>query len=139
MTVAVIALMIVGLASLIASPFFLGSLGQEPVADTLDSRERLEREKNIALVAIREADLDRAMGKLSEDDYGSLRLQYEQRALQALTALDHLSTGDSATTPPATASKPTSCVVRFCAACGREFHPDERFCPACGRARNASA
>jgi rRNA maturation endonuclease Nob1 len=137
MTVAVIALMIVGLASLIASPF-LGSLGQEPVADALDSRERLEREKNIALVAIREADLDRAMGKLSEDDYGSLRLQYEQRALQALTALDDLATEESATTP-ATASEPTSYFVRFCAACGREFHRDERFCPTCGRARNASA
>jgi len=137
MTVAVIALMIVGLASLIASPF-LGSLGHEPVADTLDSRERLEREKNIALVAIREADLDRAMGKLSDDDYGSLRRQYEQRALLALTALDDLSTGDSATTP-AVASEPTSSFARFCAACGRKFQPDERFCPACGRARDASA
>ena len=134
MNIVIIVLMVLAVAAVIAYPLF-SVPGYEPVADARDSRDMLEREKSIALMAIREADLDRAMGKLSDDDYGSLRVQYEQRAVQALAALDSLSSADvAAGNGGPSESSPRA---RFCIACGRAFLSDERFCPACGRARTA--
>lgn len=130
MNIVIIVLMVLAVATVIAYPFFYVP-EHEPVADARDNRDRLEREKSIALMAIREADLDRAMGKLSDDDYGSLRVQYEQRAVDALTALDTLSSAATGSGGPTEGAS----TARFCAGCGRGFRSDERFCPACGRAR----
>src|SRR5215203_4214248 len=48
------------------------------------------REKAVAVLAITEADFDRATGKLSDDDYRVLRSDYEGRALQAMDEMDKL-------------------------------------------------
>jgi hypothetical protein len=49
---------------------------------------RLEKEKELAYSAIKEADFDFEMGKLSPEDHASLREKYEARALAALAALE---------------------------------------------------
>lgn len=49
---------------------------------------RLEKEKELAYAAIKEADFDLEMGKLSSEDHAALRTTYEARALAALEALD---------------------------------------------------
>ena len=136
MNIVIIFLMVLAVAAVIAYPFFYVPVF-EPVADARDNRDRLEREKSIALMAIREADMDRAMGKLSDDDYGSLRVQYEQRAVQALSALDSLSAASSPTGNGGSLERTQT--ARFCVGCGRGFRPDERFCPACGKARTGLA
>jgi len=136
MNTVIIVLMVLAVATAIAYPFFFVP-PHEAVADARDSRDMLEREKSIALMAIREADLDRAMGKLSDDDYGSLRVQYEQRAVHALAALDDLLTPDIA--GGSGGSHEGTQVARFCVGCGRAFQSDERYCPACGRTRSALA
>jgi rRNA maturation endonuclease Nob1 len=147
MTFVVAALMIVAFAATIAYPFWKYS-GDAPAVDRHDSRETLDREKNVALLAIREAELDRAMGKLSDEDYGTLRAQYERRAVTAISALDGLDGPVGATATTATSVSAMGVTApgndggrpgRFCAGCGRSFHSDERFCPACGRARAALA
>jgi hypothetical protein len=51
-------------------------------------RYRLEKERDLAYAAIKEADFDFQMGKLSDEDYAALRRTYEGRAVTALTALD---------------------------------------------------
>jgi len=51
-------------------------------------RYRLEKEKDLAYAAIKEAEFDFQMGKLSSEDYALLRQKYEARALAALAALD---------------------------------------------------
>jgi len=51
-------------------------------------RYRLEKEKELAYGAIKEAEFDFQMGKLSPEDYALLRQKYEARALAALAALD---------------------------------------------------
>jgi len=137
MTVIFAILMIVAFAAMIAYPFWKYS-DDAPAVDRHDSRESLDHEKHVALLAIREADLDRAMGKLSDEDYGNLRSQYERRAVSAIAALDRLDgpIPPRATTPPQNDGGPGA---RFCSACGRGFRADERFCPACGRARTALA
>jgi hypothetical protein len=53
-------------------------------------RYRLEKEKELAYAAIKEAEFDYEMGKLSPEDYGALRAKYEARALSALAALGRL-------------------------------------------------
>jgi len=51
-------------------------------------RYRLEKEKELAYAAIKEAEFDLQMGKLSPEDHAALRATYEARALAALEALE---------------------------------------------------
>ena len=61
------------------------------VGDAQRERHRLEKEKELAYGAIKEAEFDFQMGKLSAEDYAALRDKYETRALGALEALEQLS------------------------------------------------
>jgi hypothetical protein len=120
MTIALGLLLIATVAAAIAAPLLME--GVEDLAVAADPGvERLEREKNAALTAIREAQFDHAMGKLSEEDYDSLRSFYERRALTALTAL-----GERSTSPQDD---------RRCGDCGRQFIDDSAYCGGCGRPR----
>ena len=51
-------------------------------------RRRLEKQRDLAYAAIKEAEFDFQMGKLSSDDYAALRRTYEARAIAALAELD---------------------------------------------------
>lgn len=51
-------------------------------------RYRLEKEKELAYAAIKEAEFDLQMGKLSPEDHALLRARYEAKALAALAALE---------------------------------------------------
>jgi tetratricopeptide (TPR) repeat protein len=55
-----------------------------------DERPGLENEKLIALRALRELDLDRAAGHVTEDDYQDLHARYEGEAVAVLRRLDAL-------------------------------------------------
>lgn len=77
--------LIVAVAAVISLPFMRSARVADGPQDV--ERERLEREKTAALVAIREAELDHAMGKLSDEDHTHLRSFYEQRAVAAMGAL----------------------------------------------------
>jgi len=65
-------------------PSVAGSAG--PVGDP--ERYRWEKEKELAYAAIKEADFDLQMGKLSTEDHAAIRDTYEARALAALAALE---------------------------------------------------
>jgi hypothetical protein len=87
-------LLVLAVAALIAAPLL--ALEPAPVGPGANVRkERWEREKAAALLAIREAQLDQAMGKLSDDDYAALRDFYERRAIAAIAGLDEASAEDS--------------------------------------------
>lgn len=80
---------ITAVALVIASPLLWPSaavLAALPQGDP--ERYRLEKEKELAYAAIKEADFDLQMGKLSPEDHASLRAKYEAKALAALDALD---------------------------------------------------
>jgi hypothetical protein len=119
MTVGLALLLIATVATVIAAPLLDSGANVEASADL--GVERLEREKNAALTAIREAQFDHAMGKLSEEDYASLRSFYERRALTALSELG---------TRPALQNDAGGCNH-----CGRRFVDDSVFCGGCGRSR----
>lgn len=119
MTMGLALLLIATIAAVIAAPLLAAS-GEVASAAGDPGVERLEREKNAALTAIREAQFDHAMGKLSEEDYASLRSFYEHRALAAITELGTRAPGRDA---------------NACEHCGRRFVDDSAFCGGCGRPR----
>jgi hypothetical protein len=78
--------LILGAAIVVAAPLFQ----PRPEGPTLPpaQREALERRKRQALAAIREAELDHRMGKLSDDDLQTMRARFEEQALEAMAALE---------------------------------------------------
>ena len=131
MTFLVAALMIVASAAAIALPLLTPTAPTEGPGDQTD--ELLEREKNAALLAIREADFDQAMGKLSDEDHTSLKQIYETRALGAMDALAKSDTRavDAAANVPA----PKAGRGSFCIRCGTAFDSGDKFCRGCGSGR----
>ena len=83
-------LFIGAIASFVASPLFTPEEKQEPARETDPMFIRWEKQKTEAYAAIKEADFDLQMGKLTQEDYQSLREKYEARALEALAHLDTL-------------------------------------------------
>lgn len=79
---------IAGVAVSVAWPFLrpTAALSTGPVTDP--ERYRWEKEKDLAYAAIKEADFDFQMGKLSAEDHAALRAKYEARAFAALDALE---------------------------------------------------
>jgi hypothetical protein len=82
-------LVIAAVALAIASPLLWPHVSPAVGGPTTDpERYRLEKEKELAYAAIKEADFDLQMGKLSPEDHATLRAKYETKALAALEALD---------------------------------------------------
>ncbi len=57
---------------------------------TADQAGRWEKQKANAYAALKEAEFDKQMGKLTDEDYQFIRQKYETRAVEALTQLDQL-------------------------------------------------
>lgn len=115
------ALLIVAVAMIVAAPFLApeaASMGRDDDSE----QERLEREKAAALLAIREAQLDKAMGKLSDEDYTALRAFYERRAISAMAGLDGVA--ESRATTRASDER--------CVDCGSLVASDSEVCGRCG-------
>ena len=72
----------------VAQPLLRVPGGAATVTAGDPERYRLEKEKELAYGAIKEAEFDFQMGKLSPEDYALLRQKYEALALAALAALD---------------------------------------------------
>ena len=88
LSVFVLGLALVAAASLfVTAPLFRWRPPAAP-AHGADERERWERQKRQALAAIKEAELDHQMGKLSDDDLAAMRTRFEAQALEALAALE---------------------------------------------------
>ncbi len=93
---------------------------------------RDDRAKVSALAAIRELEFDFATGKLSDDDYASLRARYEARAVEVLSRPTRPAAADvDAQIEAEIASARTRA---RCASCGQPLPQAARFCPACGTA-----
>ncbi len=108
-----------------------GETAAPPLGDTQ------EKDKDMALAAIRELEFDHATGKISPEDYAVLRTRYETKALEAIT--------QRAGTPAAAAEtdrRDTEALLEAeiaaarsrirCASCGESLPRETRFCPSCG-------
>ena len=64
---------------------------------SLGARGELEREKKTLLKAIKEAEFDREMGKLSKADAEEMIAIYRARAIEVIKELDHIESGSAGT------------------------------------------
>ena len=106
------------------------------------TRAALEREKMLALRAIKELEFDRAMGKLSESDWQEMSGRLRTRAGRLMRQLDagagyrEQVESDLAKRLSATAAivegEGDAPVARFCASCGTPRDADAKFCKNCG-------
>lgn len=96
----------------------------------------LERQKLEAYAAIKEAEFDRRMGKLSEDDFTALTQRYRQQALAAMAAIEQARRAADA---PRRSARSAPVRFVFCPSCGERLAPRANFCSACGRASRESA
>jgi len=82
-------LLLVGLiATFVTFPLFGPTEEPQALDDPENLLARWEKQKTDAYAAIKEAEFDRQMGKLTDEDYQLLREKYEARALEALAQLD---------------------------------------------------
>jgi hypothetical protein len=102
------------------------------------TRAALEREKLLALRAIKELEFDRAMGKLSEEDFREMAGRLRGRAARLIRQLDagagyrEQVERDLAKKMEQVRSAPAA--ERKCGACSAVNDHDARFCKSCGRA-----
>jgi hypothetical protein len=120
-------ILIVAAAAFVAAPFIGrdahgGAAGPAP-------RGQLERQKLDAYAAIKEAEFDYRMGKLSDADFAALREKYSAQALEAIAVLE----GVHAAQQKKLGEVRRPIRIAFCPACGRGVPPRGNFCPACGR------
>jgi hypothetical protein len=78
------------IAAFIAFPLLSPSEEPEFPSEPESQATRWEKQKTDAYAALKEAEFDLQMGKLTDVDYQSLREKYEARALEALAQLDPL-------------------------------------------------
>jgi hypothetical protein len=115
----VVGVALVMTAALIVCVPLLSARPREDVrAGAIDAALRWEKQKRDALSAIREAELDHQMGKLSPDDYEVIRAAQEHRAVEAMKALE--------------GSDRKLTRARACGACGKKSVGTADVCPACG-------
>ena len=103
-----------------------------PSGDVLtDSVSPLERQKLDAYLALREAEFDFRMGKLSDADYAGLRDRYRHEALAAIAAIEDARNRTKRERPRPAAGK-SERRIAFCPACGERLPGRANFCGGCG-------
>jgi len=122
-----------GLAMLRAvRPFFTADERTVMIGER--TRVALEREKVLALRAIKELEFDHAMGKIAADDFTEMSARLRSRALRIMKQLD-AGTGfrdqieHDLKKRLASSATPTT---KTCTSCSTPNDPDARFCKSCG-------
>ena len=100
-------------------------------------RVLLEQDKALALRTIKELEFDRAMGKISEEDFHEMSVRLRARATRLMKQLDSGSgyrsqiERDLAKRLGEVGDKPDR-VAQTCAKCSTSNDADARFCKSCG-------
>jgi rRNA maturation endonuclease Nob1 len=129
----ILGILMVAVAALyVAAPFFRRDADEDaPLSEPIAPTEILERQKREAYAAIKEAEFDHEMAKLTDADFAALTEKYRLQALAAIAGLERR--GEHGEGGDARAPKR----VAFCATCGHKLPARANFCPACGRAIKA--
>ena len=111
------------------------------------TRVALEREKTLALRSIKELEFDKAMGRVSEEDFKEMAGRLRQRAARLIRQLDagagyrqqieqelqkRLGTEAQRGTEPQRAPRAQDDGERRCASCETMNDADAKFCKSCG-------
>jgi rRNA maturation endonuclease Nob1 len=140
---------LVGLVLVIAAALYVswpmlrsGSLPEMTSAPATPATATPEKERDLVFAAIKDAEFDHEVGKLSDHDYAQLRAELEERALRVLAAIDAAAALRSV--PPVAGAAGASIAQPapggaaktdhggFCPSCGHPFRKTARFCAGCG-------
>jgi hypothetical protein len=113
------------------------------------TRVALEREKLLTLRSIKELEFDRAMGRLSDEDWKEMSGRLRARAARLMRQLDagagyrdqiekDLAKRIGATAEEPSAKASAERAAHVCASCGTANDPDAKFCKSCGQPLAAS-
>jgi hypothetical protein len=130
-------LLAIGALAFVLFPVFAES--SRPLTELAPSTRRRElNASEQAVEALREVEFDRATGKLSDDDYRSLKTSFTREAVAAMRA-------EEAAAPPTPSSDAVEEIIfryrtatAVCPDCGPRPEMDAEFCSSCGRSLAAS-
>jgi len=129
---------LVGIAALRAIRPLVSEQDDRSVIIGQRTRAALEQEKATTLRTIKELEFDRAMGKMSEEDFHEMSVRLRARAARLIKQLD-AGTGyrptieqDLARRLGDAGDKPAAQSQRTCARCSTANDIDARFCKNCG-------
>ena len=94
-----------------------------------EPEELSETSRGVALTALRELELDRETGKLSDADYQALKTTYTAEAVVAMRSDAEPDIEAIVSARVRAFSEPPPA---FCSACGARAEPDGIFCSSCG-------
>jgi hypothetical protein len=119
-------LLSIGVLAYVLAPVVIGV--KRPAVQPLIPRA--DRGDDLAIIALREIEFDRATGKLSDADYAALREQYGS---QALAAIRSRGKGAVPTDDPAEAAvRAYRAAHATCGKCGIRPESDAIYCSNCG-------
>ena len=139
LSLAVFAAAAVGLAALRAFGPLAGMLRTDATGVVVGGRTRtaLEREKALALRAIKELEFDRAMGKVSEKDFTEMSGRLRARAARIIRQLDV--GGSYRERIEKEIQQRVGAMANACPSCAAANDIDARFCKKCGTALGANS
>lgn len=145
LTIIIMAAALIGLAVLRSLRPLMETEEERPSAVGQRVRAGLEQEKALVLRTIKELEFDRAMGKLSDEDFkemgGRLRTRAARLIRQLDAGVDYRSQieadvakrlGSDALGRPAGKERAGREAENSCTKCSTANDPDARFCKACG-------
>ena len=122
----------VGLAMLVATlPFIVGPFKKETLNGTKNSTDMTPAEQKQAVMsALRDLDFDFGTGKVSEEDYVSLRAQLVTEAAEHIQSEESIE--DEQIETMISARKASLSKGQECSNCGTAVEAESRFCSQCG-------
>jgi hypothetical protein len=138
---------LVGLMALRTVHPLVSESGDRTVMIGQRTRAALEREKTLALRAIKELEFDRAMGKVSEEDWTEMSSRLRARATRLMKQLDaaggyrsqierdvaeRLNASARPKEDAEVRLQPSQAAEHLCASCATSNDADARFCKNCG-------
>lgn len=91
---------------------------------------RLAVRKEVLMGNLADLDFEFAMGKLSEEDYRSIRESLKRQAMRVMEQIEVL--GQSQVAEGGGRATKAQTAPAFCASCGGGLPPRAAFCPHCG-------
>ena len=90
MTLLVAASMFVAVIIFVAYPFLTDTKVASVREQKATQRERVRKKKDDIIANLKDIEMDFRMGKLSQQDYDSLKSEYEQRAVAVFQEMEKL-------------------------------------------------
>jgi hypothetical protein len=113
-------------------PFMRGNLHPLALSRSDTPIGRLNQRKETLLQNIADLDFEYNMGKLSEEDYASLRGNLKRQAMETLEQIDLLRESNAMIAPKGAAKAKAEPRDSFCSQCGTQLNAGDRFCSSCG-------